>query len=69
MRLFKPSMLGKAFFLVFGVAQSLHKKSEQDAPQLANCSKFVQFASALNNVTERKGRHDHSGLCNGCCKG
>ena len=27
MRLFKPSMLGKAFFLVFSVAQSLHKKS------------------------------------------
>jgi hypothetical protein len=27
MRLFKPSKLGKAFSLAFGVAQSLHKKS------------------------------------------
>jgi hypothetical protein len=27
MRLFKPSKLGKAFFLAFSVAQSLHKKS------------------------------------------
>jgi hypothetical protein len=35
MRLFKPSMLGKAFFLIFDVAQSLHKKSNNLALRVA----------------------------------
>jgi hypothetical protein len=36
MRLFKPSVLGKAFFpLFFGVAQSLHKKSNNLALRVA----------------------------------
>jgi hypothetical protein len=35
MRLFKSSMLGKAFFLAFGVAQSLHKKSNNLAQRAA----------------------------------
>jgi hypothetical protein len=35
MRLFKCSKLGKAFFLVFGVAQPLHKKTNNLAPQVA----------------------------------
>jgi hypothetical protein len=55
MRLFKPSMLGKAFFIVFGVAQSLHKKSKQDSSQQVNCSKLMQFASPLRNATENQG--------------
>jgi hypothetical protein len=65
MRLFKPSNYEKAFFLVFCVAQSLHKKSKQDSSQQVNCSKFMQFASPLRNAAQNQARYEHGELCNG----
>jgi hypothetical protein len=55
MRLFKPFKLGKAFFLAFDVAQSLHKKSNNRTLRQAILLK-KQAATLLHNAP-KKPRH------------